>query len=83
MGTLQIPRATGWIGRPGWIGRAGATDTTRESGGGGRPIEYGNGYRLSPYSDIGPTSGMREGRFLGRPGEPQRRLWHASSGSSG
>ncbi len=41
---------------------------------GGRRIEYGNGFRLSPYSDIGPAPGVRE---------PGRRLWHASSGSSG
>ncbi len=53
------------------------------AGVGGRPIEYGNGYRLSPYSDIGPASGVREGPFLRHPEEPQRRLWHASSGSSG
>ncbi|GII33630.1 DNA polymerase III subunit alpha [Planotetraspora mira] len=53
------------------------------TGVGGRPIEYGNGFRLSPYSDIGPTPGAREGRIRGHPAEPQRRLWHASSGSSG
>ncbi|MEV0973451.1 DNA polymerase III subunit alpha [Microtetraspora glauca] len=56
------------------------------SGGGvgGRRIEYDNGYRLSPYSDIGPTPGVRDAAaFLAHPTEPQRRLWHASSGSSG
>ncbi|GIH71773.1 DNA polymerase III subunit alpha [Sphaerimonospora thailandensis] len=53
------------------------------AGVGGRSIEYANGYRLSPYSDIGPAPGVREGRFLRHPEEPQRRLWHASSGSSG
>ncbi|SEM95123.1 DNA polymerase III subunit alpha [Nonomuraea pusilla] len=47
-----------------------------ERGGvGGRRIEYPNGYRLSPYSDLGPAG----------PGisSPPRRLWHASPGSSG
>uniref|UniRef100_UPI0013B443DB DNA polymerase III subunit alpha n=1 Tax=Nonomuraea lactucae TaxID=2249762 RepID=UPI0013B443DB len=39
---------------------------------GGRPIEYANGFRLSPYSDLGPAIV-----------EPPRRLWHASPGSSG
>ncbi|MCT9933869.1 DNA polymerase III subunit alpha [Planotetraspora sp. A-T 1434] len=41
------------------------------AGVGGRPIQYGNGFQLSPYSDIGP------------PRDDHRRLWHASSGSSG
>ncbi|WP_435193078.1 DNA polymerase III subunit alpha [Nonomuraea sp. bgisy094] len=41
---------------------------------GGRTIEYANGYRISPYSDIGPTPGVVT---------PPRRLWHASQGSSG
>jgi error-prone DNA polymerase len=41
---------------------------------GGRRIEYGNGYRLSPYADIGPPPGVRV---------PPRKLWHASPGSSG
>src|SRR5690606_9250657 len=31
---------------------------------GGRPIVYGNGYRLSPYSDIGPAPGVQEGWSL-------------------
>ncbi|MGW5266090.1 DNA polymerase III subunit alpha [Microbispora sp. NPDC004025] len=53
------------------------------AGVGGRPIEYGNGFRVSPYSDNGAPPAVREGRFLGHSGEPQRRLWHASSGSSG
>ncbi|GGO00368.1 DNA-directed DNA polymerase [Microbispora rosea subsp. aerata] len=54
------------------------------AGVGGRPIEYGNGFRVSPYSDNGAPPAAREGRFLsGLPAEPQRRLWHASSGSSG
>ncbi|MBX6386503.1 MAG: DNA polymerase III subunit alpha, partial [Microbispora sp.] len=54
------------------------------AGVGGRPIEYGNGFRVSPYSDNGAPPAVREGRFLaGHPAEPQRRLWHASSGSSG
>ncbi|SEG87633.1 error-prone DNA polymerase [Nonomuraea solani] len=39
---------------------------------GGRPIEYANGFRLSPYSDLPPAIA-----------EPPRRLWHASQGSSG
>ncbi|WP_214415250.1 DNA polymerase III subunit alpha [Sphaerisporangium fuscum] len=41
---------------------------------GGRRLEYGNGYRLSPYADIGPASGVRT---------PPSKLWHASPGSSG
>ncbi|GAA1004782.1 DNA-directed DNA polymerase [Acrocarpospora pleiomorpha] len=41
---------------------------------GGRQIRYENGYRLSPYADIGPTAGVKE---------PPRVLWHASMGSSG
>ncbi|WP_182885728.1 DNA polymerase III subunit alpha [Microbispora sp. H10885] len=53
------------------------------AGVGGRPIEYGNGFRVSPYSDNGAPPAAREGRLPGHPGEPQRRLWHASSGSSG
>jgi error-prone DNA polymerase len=53
------------------------------AGVGGRPIEYGNGFRVSPYSDNGAPPAVREGRFLGQPSAPQRRLWHASSGSSG
>ncbi|WP_101787259.1 DNA polymerase III subunit alpha [Nonomuraea indica] len=39
---------------------------------GGRPIEYANGFRLSPYSDLGPAVSA-----------PPRRLWHSSPGSSG
>ncbi|MCW2877419.1 MAG: polymerase alpha subunit [Sphaerisporangium sp.] len=47
----------------------------RETGGvGGRRIEYGNGYRLSPYADNGAPPGSRT---------PPRKLWHASPGSSG
>ncbi|NUR91302.1 MAG: DNA polymerase III subunit alpha, partial [Nonomuraea sp.] len=38
----------------------------------GRRIEYANGFRLSPYSDLGPAVVS-----------PPRRLWHASGGSSG
>ncbi|GII67139.1 DNA-directed DNA polymerase [Sphaerisporangium krabiense] len=46
-----------------------------ERGGvGGRPLDYGNGYRLSPYADIGPAAGVRTA---------PRRLWHVSPGSSG
>ncbi|MFI0421625.1 DNA polymerase III subunit alpha [Spongiactinospora sp. 9N601] len=41
---------------------------------GGRRIEYANGFRLSPYADIGPAPGVQD---------PPRRLWHASGGSSG
>ncbi|WP_433421467.1 DNA polymerase III subunit alpha [Microtetraspora malaysiensis] len=65
--------------------RALLDETPEPDGGvGGRPIEYGNGYRLSPYSDIGPAPGVRDAAaFLAHPTEPQRRLWHASSGSSG
>ncbi|KAB8191000.1 DNA polymerase III subunit alpha [Nonomuraea phyllanthi] len=39
----------------------------------GRRIEYANGFRLSPYSDLGPAVTAT----------PPRRLWHASPGSSG
>ncbi|NJP27700.1 DNA polymerase III subunit alpha [Microbispora sp. SCL1-1] len=53
------------------------------AGVGGRPIEYGNGFRVSPYSDNGAPPAVREGRLPGHPSAPQRRLWHASSGSSG
>jgi DNA-directed DNA polymerase III (polc) len=42
---------------------------------GGRAIEYPNGYRLSPYADVGPAPGMS--------GPPRGRMWHASGGSSG
>ncbi|MEO3874673.1 DNA polymerase III subunit alpha [Nonomuraea sp. B12E4] len=42
------------------------------AGVGGRKIEYPNGYRLSPYSDVGPAIA-----------DPPRPLWHASPGSSG
>ncbi|MEV0383128.1 DNA polymerase III subunit alpha [Nonomuraea sp. NPDC050643] len=42
------------------------------AGVGGRPIEYANGYRLSPYADLPPAIA-----------DPPRRLWHASPGSSG
>ncbi|WP_211370329.1 DNA polymerase III subunit alpha [Nonomuraea turkmeniaca] len=38
----------------------------------GRRIEYPNGFRLSPYSDLGPAVVT-----------PPQRLWHASPGSSG
>ncbi|MFD0471331.1 hypothetical protein ACFQ0B_25725 [Nonomuraea thailandensis] len=40
---------------------------------GGRKIEYANGFRLSPYSDLGPAITAN----------PPRQLWHASPGSSG
>ncbi|MET8865675.1 DNA polymerase III subunit alpha [Nonomuraea sp. NPDC004580] len=43
------------------------------AGVGGRPIEYANGFRLSPYSDLAPAVTTN----------PPRRLWHASPGSSG
>ncbi|MFB4282399.1 DNA polymerase III subunit alpha [Nonomuraea sp. MTCD27] len=43
------------------------------AGVGGRKIEYANGFRLSPYSDLGPAIAAN----------PPRRLWHASPGSSG
>ncbi|MEV4576417.1 DNA polymerase III subunit alpha [Nonomuraea jabiensis] len=42
------------------------------AGVGGLKIEYANGFRLSPYSDLGPAVT-----------EPPRQLWHASPGSSG
>ncbi|MEV5408553.1 DNA polymerase III subunit alpha [Thermopolyspora sp. NPDC052614] len=41
---------------------------------GGAAIEYGNGYRISPYADVGPAPGVTR---------PPRSLWHASGGSSG
>lgn len=40
---------------------------------GGKRIEYANGFRLSPYSDLGPAIVAN----------PPKRLWHASQGSSG
>ncbi|MEV4800651.1 DNA polymerase III subunit alpha [Nonomuraea sp. NPDC049421] len=43
------------------------------AGVGGRPIEYANGFRLSPYSDLAPAVTTN----------PPRQLWHASPGSSG
>ncbi|GAA2840526.1 hypothetical protein GCM10020220_031870 [Nonomuraea rubra] len=43
------------------------------AGVGGRKIEYANGFRLSPYSDLGPAITAN----------PPRQLWHASPGSSG
>jgi error-prone DNA polymerase len=43
------------------------------AGVGGRRIEYPNGFRLSPYSDLGPAI------VTPLPGK----LWHASPGSSG
>ncbi|MBN6057445.1 DNA polymerase III subunit alpha [Nonomuraea sp. RK-328] len=49
-----------------------ARDPQPRGGVGGRPIEYANGFRLSPYSDLGPAVTS-----------PPRRLWHASPGSSG
>src|SRR5690606_5129034 len=39
---------------------------------GGRAIEYANGFRLSPYADLGPAITA-----------PPGKLWHASPGSSG
>ncbi|GAA5055012.1 DNA polymerase III subunit alpha [Thermocatellispora tengchongensis] len=41
---------------------------------GGRVIEYANGFKLSPYADVGPAPGVQT---------PPRKLWHASPGSSG
>ncbi|MFG2077916.1 DNA polymerase III subunit alpha [Nonomuraea maritima] len=49
-----------------------ARDPEESAGVGGRAIEYANGFRLSPYADLGPALG-----------NPPRRLWHASPGSSG
>ncbi|MEV0202752.1 DNA polymerase III subunit alpha, partial [Nonomuraea sp. NPDC050691] len=49
-----------------------AREAEPRGGVGGRPIEYANGFRLSPYSDLGPAVTS-----------PPRRLWHASPGSSG
>ncbi|MQA95056.1 MAG: DNA polymerase III subunit alpha [Streptosporangiales bacterium] len=46
-----------------------------ETGVGGTRLEYANGYRLSPYSDINPAGGAVR--------HAPRRLWHASGGSSG
>ncbi|MBF8186080.1 DNA polymerase III subunit alpha [Nonomuraea sp. K274] len=47
--------------------------TPEDSAGvGGRTIEYANGFRLSPYADLGPAIA-----------DPPRKLWHASPGSSG
>jgi error-prone DNA polymerase len=53
--------------------RAAVEHDPEERGGvGGRRIEYANGFRLSPYADLGPVVAP-----------PSRRLWHASQGSSG
>ncbi|MEV0146419.1 MULTISPECIES: DNA polymerase III subunit alpha [unclassified Nonomuraea] len=49
-----------------------ARDPESRGGVGGRPIEYANGFLLSPYSDLGPAVAS-----------PPRKLWHASPGSSG
>jgi error-prone DNA polymerase len=54
--------------------RMAATTPGDDGGVGGRRLEYGNGYRLSPYSDIGPAPGVTA---------PPGRFWHASGGSSG
>jgi error-prone DNA polymerase len=43
-----------------------------QGGVGGRTIEYANGFRLSPYADLGPAITVPPGTF-----------WHASQGSSG
>jgi error-prone DNA polymerase len=49
------------------------SEEREERGGvGGRRIEYANGFRLSPYADLGVAVA-----------QPSRRLWHASQGSSG
>ncbi|MEO3811866.1 DNA polymerase III subunit alpha [Sphaerisporangium sp. B11E5] len=40
----------------------------------GVPLTYANGYRISPYADIGPAPGART---------PPKKLWHTSPGSSG
>ncbi|WP_283137819.1 DNA polymerase III subunit alpha [Rhizohabitans arisaemae] len=53
---------------------------TRDGGVGGRAIEYGNGYRLSPYADLGPVPSPAAGLAAS---VPSARLWHASQGSSG
>ncbi|NRQ35047.1 DNA polymerase III subunit alpha [Nonomuraea sp. NN258] len=50
-----------------------ARDPRDQGGVGGRRIEYANGFRLSPYSDLGPAIAAT----------PPRKLWHASQGSSG
>ncbi|MGW4642546.1 DNA polymerase III subunit alpha [Sphaerisporangium sp. NPDC004334] len=54
--------------------RALREEREERAGVGGRRIEYGNGYRLSPYADLGAAPGVTG---------PPRKLWHASPGSSG
>ncbi|MEV1172711.1 DNA polymerase III subunit alpha [Nonomuraea sp. NPDC049784] len=49
-----------------------AQEPAKVTGVKGRKIEYANGFRLSPYSDLGPAVTT-----------PPRQLWHASPGSSG
>jgi error-prone DNA polymerase len=41
---------------------------------GGRPTRHASGFLQSPYSDVGPP---------GSGGQPTRKLWHSSPGSSG
>jgi error-prone DNA polymerase len=60
-------------------------------------VDYATGYRQSPYADVGtPGDATRETRRMAaaetsqeradqrqRRGDPPRKLWHASPGSSG
>ncbi len=58
-------------------------------------VEYATGYRQSPYADVGtPGDQTRDTRRMTaaetsqdradrRRGDPARKLWHASPGSSG
>ena len=44
-----------------------------------RPLRYPSGFEMSPYADIRPP-GTHPKETRGQPG---RRLWHSSPGSSG
>jgi error-prone DNA polymerase len=56
-----------------------------------RMLVHASGFRQSPYADVRPAGGdardsrklPTEGHAVPRGGEPPRKLWHASPGSSG
>jgi len=59
----------------------------RGSGQGRRVLVHASGFRQSPYADVRPPGeDVRAARALATdelPGQPPRKLWHASPGSSG